>query len=64
MKKLIYEDINLKTHFTYEIYSSGYRLTELKYLVYECDQDGNRKFIRGFNSYDEARSFVRMKVTQ
>ena len=65
MKKLIYEDINLKTHFLYEIYSynTGLRISDLKYYVYEVDPDGQRTFIGEFTE-DEAYKFVREKCRQ
>lgn len=63
MKKLVYEDINLKTHFAYAIYKHGYSSNELKYVVYECDPDGNMRVIGEYKSYDKALSFVRNKCS-
>ena len=66
MKKLVYEDINLKTHFAYKIYSCGYSLSELKYLVYEYNADGRLRSVAEYTSYDNARKLVSKKceVTQ
>lgn len=61
MQKLIYEDVNLKTHFAYEIRSFGYSSSKLKYFVYECDPDGHKSFIGEYNSYDEAKALVKEK---
>lgn len=45
---LIYEDINLKTGYSYAVYRRGLRLSEARYLVYEQDPEGQRKFIGEF----------------
>lgn len=60
MKTLIYEDINLRTKYSYSIYRCGYNLSEMRYLVYECDPDGHRTFIGEF-SEDKAYALVREK---
>ena len=60
MKKLMYEDVNLKTGFSYSIYRYSSSSKTL-YLVYECDQDGNMKCIEEVNSCDKALTFVRNK---
>ena len=56
MKKLIYEDCNLETGFSYSVYRYGNA-----YLVYECNQDGHMKCIEEFTSYNDAHVFVKKK---
>ena len=60
MKTLIFEDINLETHFAYEVYrySTG---SGTSYLVYEVDPDGHMKCIKEFASKDDAVTFARNK---
>lgn len=58
--KLIYENINLKTGYSYSVYRRGDRLSELTYLVYECDPNGNKTFIGEF-SEREALALVSKK---
>lgn len=60
MRKLIYEDINLKTKVSYEIHRWGTSRSDVKYLVFETDRDGNRKFVGEF-SEEEAYKLVRVK---
>jgi hypothetical protein len=60
MKKLIYENINLETKCSYSIYRSGHSLSEMRYLVYECDPDGRTTLLGEF-SEDEAYALVRTK---
>lgn len=58
--KLIYENINTESKYSYSIYRRGYRLSEMTYLVYECDPDGHKVFLGEF-SESEAFALVREK---
>ena len=58
--KLIYEDINLESKYSYSIYRRGYSLSEMTYLVYECDPDGHKTLLGEF-SKSEALALVREK---
>ena len=60
MKKLIREDINLETKFSYEIYRCGTCESEIRHMVYEINPDGERKYVGEF-SEDDAYKFVREK---
>ena len=60
-KKLMFEDINLKTGFVYSVYMCE-SVIKKSYLIYECDKNGNMKAIKEFISWDEAMSFARRKV--
>ncbi len=60
MKKLLYEDVNLETGFSYSVYRYN-GLSGTSYLIYECNQDGHMKYIKEFISYDNAIEFVKYK---
>lgn len=55
--KLLYEDINLKTKYSYAIYKTWNN----EYVVYECDPDGHRVYIGTYNDYDDAYKLIKQK---
>lgn len=62
IKKLIYENVNLKTGFSYSVYLCE-GVVQKSYRVYECNQNGDMKCIKESVSCDEVMAFTRRKVS-